>query len=257
MKSDNQVGKLFIVGIGPGNPMHLTLAAREALTQSDVIVGYKKYIELVKELITDKQVIATGMGEEVKRAAESISLATAGKTVSLVSGGDPGIYGMAGLVLELLHSTTYRYLKDKVNLQIIPGVTAFCAAAALLGAPLMHDFAVISLSDRLTPWQEISRRLQMAAQGDFIIVLYNPKSTERQCQISKAREILLKYRSGSTPVGVVNSAYRDGQSITITDLEHMLDSDIDMSTTIVVGKSNTFRFGEWLITPRGYQAKYR
>ncbi len=139
----------------------------------------------------------------------------------------------------------------------IPGVTAFCAAAALLGAPLMHDFAVISLSDRLTPWQEISRRLQMAAQGDFIIVLYNPKSTERQCQISKAREILLKYRSGSTPVGVVDSAYRDGQSITITDLEHTLDSDIDMSTTIIVGKSNTFRFGEWLITPRGYQAKYR
>ena len=255
MSDDRKPGKLFIVGLGPGDLEHLTFEAKEVLVHSDVIVGYKTYIELVRELIADKQVISTGMGEEVKRAAKAVSLAVAGKTVSLVSSGDPGIYGMAGLVLELLHSQDYPG-GTKVKLQVVSGVPALCTAAALLGAPLMHDFACISLSDRLTSWQVVASRLRMAAEGDFVIVLYNPKSSERQRQLAEARKILLQYRSGSTPVGIVDSAFREGQKVTMTDLEHMLDFDVGMFTTIVVGNSTTFTFDQWMVTPRGYEAKY-
>jgi precorrin-3B C17-methyltransferase len=159
---------------------------------------------------------------------------------------------MAGLVLEFLHSQD-----QAINLQIIPGVPALCATAALLGAPLMHDFASISLSDRLTPWQTITTRLQMAAEGDFVITIYNPKSRGRQWQLTEAREILLRYRDRSTPVGIVRNAYRKDQKITITDLAHMLDFEVDMFTTIVIGNASTFISGNWIVTPRGYQTKYK
>ena len=255
MSDDRKLGKLFIVGLGPGDLEHLTFEAKEVLIRSDVIVGYKTYIELVRELIADKQVISTGMGEEVERAAKAVSLAVAGKTVSLVSSGDPGIYGMAGLVFELLHSRDYPGAAE-VKLQVVSGVPALCTAAALLGAPLMHDFACISLSDRLTSWQVVASRLGMAAEGDFVIVLYNPRSSERQHQLAEARKILLQHRSGSTPVGIVDSAFREGQKVTITDLERMLDFDVGMTSTIVVGNSTTFTFDQWMVTPRGYGAKY-
>jgi precorrin-3B C17-methyltransferase len=253
MSSDAPKGKLYVVGIGPGNSGHLTFAAREALTRSNVIVGYRTYIKLLGELTAGKRVITGGMGEEVKRAAQAISLAAMGETVSLVSSGDPGVYGMAGLVMELLYNEPD---DSRLDVQVVPGVPVLCSAAALLGAPLMHDFASISLSDRLTPWKEISQRLRMAAKGNFVIVLYNPRSRERQWQLVEARKILLGYRRGSVPVGIVDNAYRAGQKITITDLEHMLDFDIGMATTIIVGNSTTYTSGGWVVTPRGYQTKY-
>ena len=255
-EAGNQIGKLFIVGLGPGDSEHLTFEAKEIITNSDVIVGYRTYVRMIKDMVGSKQVIATGMGEEIKRASEAVSLACAGKTVSLVSSGDPGIYGMAGLVMELLRSKDYPHAAD-LQVQVIPGVPAFSAASALLGAPLMHDFASISLSDLLTPWKVIALRLHMAAKGNFVIALYNPRSKKRQRQLIEAREILLKYRSSSTPVGIVDNAHHDKQKVNITDLEYMLDFDIGMSTTIIVGNSTTFTFNEWMVTPRGYDAKYR
>lgn len=247
-------GKLFLVGIGPGDPEQMTFKAREALIRSNVVVGYKTYVKLIEQFLSQKEVIAGGMGGEVERMKRAVSLAEEGKTVAVVCSGDAGIYGMAGLVGEIMQQ---QGCPTKFEIEVIPGVPSLCAAAALLGAPIMHDFASISLSDRLTPWRVIALRLRMAAKGDFVIVLHNPKSRERQLQLVAARKILLRYRSSSTPVGIVDNAYREGQKVTITDLEHMLDFDIGMSTTIIVGNSTTFTFGRWVVTPRGYQTKYR
>jgi cobalt-precorrin 5A hydrolase/precorrin-3B C17-methyltransferase len=247
-------GKLFLVGIGPGEPEQMTFKAREALTGSNVVVGYKTYIKLIEQFLSQKEVITGGMGGEVERMKKAISLAEEGKTVAVVSSGDAGIYGMAGLVGEIVQQQGF---PTKFEIEVIPGVPSLCATATLLGAPIMHDFASISLSDRLIPWRVVARRLRMAAKGDFVIVLYNPKSKQRQYQLAEARGILLRYRSGSTPVGIVNNAYREGQKVTITDLEHMLDFDIGMFTTIIVGNSTTFTFERWMVTPRGYRAKYR
>ncbi|MBT9148669.1 MAG: precorrin-3B C(17)-methyltransferase [Dehalococcoidia bacterium] len=247
-------GKLFLVGIGPGDPEQMTFKAREALAWSNVIVGYKTYVKLIEQFLSQKEVIAGGMGGEVERMKRAVSLAEDGKTVAVVCSGDAGIYGMAGLVGEIMQQ---QRCPAKFEIEVIPGVPSLCAAASLLGAPIMHDFASISLSDRLTPWRVIALRLRMAAKGDFVIALHNPKSRERRHQLVDARKILLRYRSRSTPVGIVDNAYRQGQKITITDLEHMLDFDIGMSTTIIVGNSTTFTFDRWMVTPRGYRAKYR
>jgi len=247
-------GKLFLVGIGPGAPEQMTFKAKEALTWSNVVVGYKTYIKLIEQFLSQKEVITGGMGGEVERMKRAASLAEEGKTVAVVCSGDAGIYGMAGLVGEIIQQ---QGCSTKFEIEVIPGVPSLCATAALLGAPIMHDFASISLSDYLIPWTDIARRLRLAAQGDFVIALYNPKSRERQHQLAEARKILLQYRSCSTPVGIVDNAYRRGQTVTITDLEHMLDFDIGMSTTIIVGNSTTFTFERWMVTPRGYRAKYR
>ena len=242
-------GKLFLVGIGPGDPEHLTLRAREAINQSEVVVGYKSYIKLIEPYLGQKEVIATGMGAEVERVKTAISLAKKGKTVSLVSSGDTGIYGMAGLVGEVLGH------RD-IDIEVIPGVPLLVASAALLGAPINSDFVSISLSDYLVPWPEITQRLELAAQGNFVIVLYNPRSQRRKVQLIKAREIILKYRPPSTPVGIATNAYRQEQEVLITDLEHMLDYEIGMNTTIIVGNSATFTIDGWMVTPRGYHKKY-
>ena len=194
------------------------------------------------------------MGREVERMKRAVSLAAEGQTVAVVCSGDAGIYSMAGLVGEIAQQQGY---STRFEIEVIPGVPSLCTAAALLGAPITHDFASISLSDRLIPWRVIALRLRMAAKGDFVIVLHNPKSSERQHQLVEARKILLRYRISSTPVGIVDNAYREGQKVTITDLEHMLDFDIGMSTTIIVGNSTTFTFGRWMVTPRGYGAKYK
>jgi len=247
-------GKLFLIGIGPGAPEQMTFKAREALTRSNVVVGYKTYVKLIKPFLSQKEVIAGGMGGEVERMKIAVGLAGEGETVAVVCSGDAGIYGMAGLVGEILPQQGN---STKFETEVIPGVPSLCATAALLGAPIMHDFAAISLSDRLTPWRLIALRLRMAAEGDFVIALHNPKSRDRQHQLAEARDILLQYRSGATPVGIVDNAHRQSQKVTITDLEHMLDSDIGMSTTIIVGNSTTFTFDRWMVTPRGYRAKYR
>jgi cobalt-precorrin 5A hydrolase/precorrin-3B C17-methyltransferase len=244
-------GKLFLVGIGPGELEQMTFKAREAINQSEVVVGYKNYIKLIEPYISHKEVIATGMGAEVERVKTAISLAEKGGVVSLVSSGDSGIYGMAGLVGEVLGGQG-----GDIDIELVAGVPLLVASATLLGAPISGDFASISLSDYLVPWEEIARRLELAARGNFVIVLYNPRSRKRRCQLTKAREIILKHRPPSTPVGITTNAYREEQEVVVTDLEHMLDYEIDMNTTVIVGNSATFNLDGWMVTPRGYKSKY-
>jgi precorrin-3B C17-methyltransferase len=248
-------GKLFLIGFGPGGHDHLTFRARQAIADSEVVIGYSTYIKLIADLLDGKQVIRKGMTEELDRATEAIDLARAGKTVALVSSGDIGIYGMAGPTFECLRECGWQP-GDNPDVEVVPGVTALSACASLLGAPLMHDFASISLSDLLTPWPVIERRIEAAAAGDFIIALYNPQSKRRTWQLSKTQEILLRYRTPTTPVGIVKSAYRKMQHIVITDLAHMPDHEVGMLTTILVGNSNTEQFTNLMVTPRGYSNKY-
>ncbi len=252
------MASLYIVGTGPGAVCHLTDAARQAIAASDVIVGYDSYVELVRTLLTGKQVISTGMMQEVQRCREAISLARAGKSVALVSGGDSGIYGMAGLVLELVDMDS-RQNPDlpPLEVQIIPGISAVQAAAALLGAPLMHDFAVISLSDLLTPWDLIKTRLEAAARADFVVAIYNPRSKSRRTQIEEARNILLAYRPADTPAGIVRNACREGETVVVTTLGGLLDHEIDMTSIVLIGNASSFIDAAGrIVTPRGYAAKY-
>ncbi|TAL22138.1 MAG: precorrin-3B C(17)-methyltransferase [Nitrospirae bacterium] len=249
--------KLYIVGTGPGSIEHITPYAQKAIRNSDVIVGYGTYLELIKELIDDKRVVSTGMTQEIDRCKKAVELALSGKTVSVISGGDPGIYAMAGLVFETLKSHQPSAISHQLLVEVIPGISALNASAARLGAPLMHDFAAISLSDRLTPWDLIEKRLDAAASADFVIVLYNPKSKGRQEHISRAQEIILKHRSPETPVGIVKAAMRENENVTITILKDMLNCDIDMQTTVIIGNSKTFRWNNWMITPRGYGGKFK
>lgn len=195
-------GKLLVIGFGPGDEKHITERAKEAIQESDIIIGYKTYIELIKGLITGKQIISTGMTEEVSRAQEAVKQAELGKKVAVISSGDAGVYGMAGLVYEVLIEKGWK--RDTgVEVEVIPGISAINSCAALLGAPIMHDACTISLSDHLTPWTLIEKRIEAAAQADFVIALYNPKSGRRTKQIMEAQRILLKYRSPETPVGLV------------------------------------------------------
>lgn len=239
-----------MVGTGPGSPEHLSPRALLALQSSDVVVGYKTYIALISELVEGKEIISTGMTREIDRCGQAIVRVREGHEVALVSSGDPGVYGMAGLALEMLHREG---LLGKVAVEVVPGITSATAAAARLGAPLMHDFAVISLSDLLTPWEIIEKRLDMAAAGDFVTVLYNPASHKRIDQIRTAGEIMLRHKPPSTPVGIVRNAERDGETVIITDLEHMLDHPIDMFTIVIIGNCNTRQLGDYLVTPRGYR----
>ncbi len=237
-----------MVGIGPGSAKDITLRARSALASSDIIVGYKTYLDIVRDLIKDKPALGSGMGEEKERCQMALEEASKGKTVSLISSGDPGVYGMAGLALELASQTGLT-----VPIEIVPGVPASYAASALLGAPLAHDHVIISLSDLLTPWELIEKRLRLAAQGDFSIVLYNPKSSQRTWQIEKTRQILLEYLPPATPAGIVKDAGRPGQAVFITTLDKLLEFPIDMTTIVIVGNSTTFVHNGLMITKRGYK----
>ncbi len=237
-------GKIFIVGTGPGSLEHITPAAQEAIRRSDVIVGYGTYLDLITELLHGKEILSTGMTQEVDRCRKAMELARCNKTVSVISGGDPGVYAMAGLVFELLRSEEGK------------GGTAMNASASRLGAPLMHDFACISLSDRLTPWEVIEKRLEAASAADFVIVLYNPRSKGRAGHISRARQIIRKHRDPATVVGIVKGAMREHEKVIVTDLEHMQDSDIDMQTTVIIGNSKTFAWKQLMVTPRGYENKF-
>ncbi len=246
-------GKLYIVGTGPGGIQDMTLRALSALREADTVVGYKRYIELISELTTGKEVFSFSMTEEIKRAEKAISLAESGRVVALVSGGDPGIYGMAGLVLEILSK---RKKIPEFEIKIIPGVSAMCACSALAGAPLMTDFAVISLSDRLIPWEEIEKRLEAFASTDVPVVIYNPKSRKRKHHLKKAKEIFLKYRKKDTPCAVVSNAGREKEKVILTTLSEMDLQEVHMGTTIIVGNSVSYCTGNWIITPRGYHKKY-
>jgi precorrin-3B C17-methyltransferase len=247
-------GAIYIVGTGPGSIEHLTPRAFLAIRRSDVIVGYPTYLNLIRGLIIGKEIVSTGMAREIDRCTKAIELAGRGKRVSVISGGDPGIYAMAGLIFDLLREKKVP-LPDSVSVEVIPGISALNACAARLGAPLMHDFAVVSLSDRLTPWETIARRLDAAAGTDFVIVLYNPKSASRRKHIRKAQEILLRHRPGSTPVGIVKGATRQDEAIILSDLDSMPFDKIDMQTTVIIGNSQSVVWNGRMITPRGYENK--
>lgn len=262
-KPDEQMrtGKIFVVGTGPGSLEHLTPAARKTIRSADVVVGYGTYLDLIEEILKDKEVLSTGMTQEVDRCRKAVELARTGKTVAVISGGDPGVYAMAGLVFEVLRNGECGTRGEEqdasaIAVEVIPGISALNAAASRLGAPLMHDFACISLSDRLTPWKVIEKRLDAAAAADFVIVLYNPRSKGRAGHINRAREIILKHRAPSTITGIVNGAMREQERIIVTDLEKMRDGDIDMQTTVIIGNSKTFRWHDLMITPRGYEKKF-
>ncbi|NOY65543.1 MAG: precorrin-3B C(17)-methyltransferase [Nitrospirae bacterium] len=248
-------GKLFIVGIGPGGDEHITYRARKVIESSDTIAGYNKYIELIGDLVKNKEVISTPMTREIERCRSAINEALKGKTVSLVCSGDPGIYAMAGLVFEILKDG-YPEDTDRIEVSVIPGVPALSAAASLLGAPLMHDFVSISLSDRLTPWEIIEKRLHSAAEADFVIVLYNPRSRTRVEHLKKAIEIINRYRKPPTPVGIVRAATRENEEVIVTTLSDVHYESVDMETILIIGNSETFMWNGFIVTPRGYNKKY-
>ncbi len=248
-------GKIFLVGFGPGAGEHMSYRAREAIAESDVVIGYSTYIKLVADLLEGKEVVRKGMTEEIDRCLEAYEQARLGKTVALVSSGDIGVYGMAGPTYEVLLQSGWRP-GDGIEVEVVPGSTALSACAALVGAPLTHDFCAISLSDLMTPWPVIERRLEAAGRGDFVVALYNPKSGRRTGQIVEARRILLKHRHPDTPVAIVKSAYRKRQNIQHTTLAEMADCDIGMLSTVLVGNSSSFFRAGLMITPRGYASKY-
>ena len=248
-------GILSVVGIGPGHDRHMTPAALEAIAQADLVVGYGTYIRLVRHLLSGKEIIRTGMTEEIGRARTAVERARAGGHVALISSGDAGVYGMAALVFQVLRELGWRR-EASPELRLIPGITAISSCASLVGAPLGHDFCCISLSDLLTPWAAIARRLEAAASADFVIGLYNPASGRRTRQIVAAQEIIKQYRDGGTPAALIKSAYRKQEHIVLTDLNHLLDYEIGMLTTVIIGASHTFLFENYLVTPRGYGNKY-
>ena len=222
----------------------------KAIEESSVVVGYRSYLALIEDIIGDKTVYSFEMTEEVERCSLALRLAGEGRVVTLVSSGDPGIYGMAGLVLELNRI----YQVD--DIEILPGITAVSACASRVGAPLMCDFAVISLSDLLVPWTLIETRLECAARGDFVIALYNPKSKKRTEQIEKASAIIKQYRSPTTPVAIVTNAFRRNETVVLTELEGFTAHPISMLSVVIIGNSQTKRLGNHLVTPRGYGEKY-
>ncbi len=229
----------------------MTPAAAAALHGAEVVVGYKTYLDLIADFLANKEVIASEMMKEVERCRRSLEMAESGKAVALVSGGDPGIYAMAGLVYELAEE-----MDCACTIEIIPGIAAVNGCAAVLGAPLMHDFAAVSLSDLLTPWPLIEKRLTAAAMADFVTAIYNPRSKKRTQQIVRAREIFLDHRQPSTPVGIVTAATRDTEKAVVTTLENMLAEEITMQSTVIIGNTATYVWKGKMITPRGYAGKY-
>jgi precorrin-3B C17-methyltransferase len=248
-------GTLTIVGIGPGAHDHTTPAALAAIAEAEVVVGYTTYIRLVRDLIQGKEVVRTGMTEEIGRARIAVERAQAGAKVVIISSGDAGVYGMGGLVFQVLQEIGWTQGASP-ELRLIPGITALNACASLVGAPLGHDFCAISLSDLLTPWPVIERRIKAAAESDFVIGLYNPASGRRTRQIVRAHELIREHRLGTTPVALVKSAYRRRETRVLTDLDHCLEYEIGMLTTVIVGSSQTFVYEGHMVTPRGYTNKY-
>lgn len=248
-------GKILLVGFGPGSKEDMTYRARQAIASADVVIGYSTYIKLVEDLLDGKEVVRKGMTEEIDRSVEAYEQAKLGKVVAVVSSGDIGIYGMAGPTYEVLFQAGWTP-DSGIEVEIVPGASALNSCAALVGAPLTHDFCAISLSDLLTPWPVIARRLAAAAEADFVVALYNPKSGRRTRQIVEAQRLFLHYRRSDTPVAVVKSAYRPKQRVELTTLAQMSECDIGMLSTVLIGNSNTFVRDGLMVTPRGYANKY-
>lgn len=238
--------KLYVIGIGPGGKERMTQEALAAIEDSDVIVAYTPYLDYVKDYVGDKETFTSGMRKEVERCQRAIDFAREGKTTSILSTGDAGLYGMAGPILELLRDD------EEIQVEIVPGVTSVFSAAAELGAPVMHDLAIISLSDLMTPWDLIQKRVDLAAQGDFVIGLYNPRSKGRPDHLQTAIEIMLRYKDPKTPVGVVKNSGRENTEKWITTLEDLDYEKIDMLTVLIIGNKATFVDGDRMVTPRGY-----
>lgn len=241
-----RLNKLYVVGIGPGAPEEMTLRARRALECAQVIAGYGVYVDLVRPLFPEKEYLVTAMRKESERCRMAIEAACSGKTVAMISSGDAGVYGMAGLVLELAEGRG-------LQVEIVPGVTAALSGGAVLGAPLTHDFAVISLSDLLTPWEKIEKRLELAGEADFCIALYNPSSVRRADYLRRACGILLRSHAAETVCGAVRNIGREGQHMELMTLAELADYDADMFTTVFVGNSQTRVIDGRMVTPRGYR----
>ena len=242
------MGKIYVIGIGPGSERDLTIGARDILGKVDVVVGYKYYFQFVAHYLQpDAECVDTGMRQETARAREAFRFADEGKEVAVISSGDAGIYGMAPLIYEMAEE-----LKSTIEIEVLPGISAFQTAASILGAPIGHDFCIISLSDLMTPWAKIERRIIAAAEADFITAIYNPKSVKRYWQIERLRELFLKERDANTPVGIVRQAGREDQEVTYTTLAEFDAEQIDMFTMVIIGNSQTFTTRNRMITPRGY-----
>ncbi|ETR69242.1 MAG: precorrin-3B C17-methyltransferase [Candidatus Magnetoglobus multicellularis str. Araruama] len=227
-------------------------------------MGYTSYVDLIKELISGKKIISTSMKKEVDRVQAAIEASLSGSCCAIISSGDPGIYAMAGLVFEICKKRSIQVIKPEsglekegsICLEVVPGIPAVASGASLLGAPLTHDFACISLSDLLTPWDLIEKRIEHAAIADFVIVLFNPKSKKRAWQLNKAQDIILKYRNDDTPVGLVKNAMRKKQSVLTISLKDLHKADVDMLTTVFIGSSVSEKYLDYMYTPRGYSGKY-
>jgi precorrin-3B C17-methyltransferase len=258
--------KLYIIGIGPGDIDHMSGRAVRVLTSVDAVAGYTTYIDLIRPIIADKQIVSTGMTREIERIAAALDIAMTGKSCAVVSSGDPGVYAMAGLVFEMCRERKIPIVRpgfshsgklaDPLQVEVVPGIPALCSGASLLGAPLTHDFAAISLSDLLTPWERIESRLDAAAKSDFVMVLYNPKSKKRKGHLEKAQQIVLRYRDGDTPVGIVVSAMRRDQDVRIIALKDLHLAAVNMQTTVFIGSSASAQYLDFMVTPRGYREKY-
>ena len=241
-------GRLHVVGFGPGGKEHMTFKAAETIQNADVVTGYTTYINMLKPIFPDKEYKATGMMKEVERCRMAIEDAMSGKDVAMVSSGDSGIYGMAGIVYQLADE-----MEADIDIDTVPGMTAASTAASVLGAPLMHDLAIISLSDLMTPIDLIMKRVDCAGEGDMIVCLYNPKSKTRTKYLSDAQQILLRHRSPETPVGIVRNAGREDERAQITTLGDLDKADVDMFCIVIIGNSQTYVSNGRMITPRGYR----
>ena len=241
-------GKIIVIGFGPGDKGNMTFRAADAVEEAEVIYGYDVYTDLLKEFFPGKDFKPSKMLREVERCTLAIEEAEKGRTVAIVSSGDSGIYGMAGIVYQIADERN-----SKIEIDVVPGITAASAAASLLGAPLMHDLAIISLSDLLTPLDLIMKRVECAGIGDMIVCLYNPKSKKRTDYVERASEILMRFRSADTPAGIARNIGRKDENVTITTLGKLKDEKIDMFSTIIIGNSQTFVSGGRIITPRGYR----
>ncbi|KCZ71788.1 precorrin-3B C17-methyltransferase [Candidatus Methanoperedens nitroreducens] len=253
MSQSRLQGKLYIVGIGPGSIEHLTKKAKDALLESEYVIGNGTYLDQIADVIKNAKIIRSGMGGEVERARRAVFLSR-DHVVSIISGGDANVYGMAGIVFEVAEK------ESDIEIEVIPGVTALSAAASLLGAPVVSDFAAVSLSDLLTPIDLIERRLKSAAQADFVIAIYNPKSKSRRQNFGWAIEIIREYRSEDTPAGIVKNATREGETVIATTIGKIMEYNdvVDMSTIVLIGNSESRLWDSRnrIITPRGYQRKY-
>ena len=239
--------KIYVIGIGPGNMEDITPRAIKAIERSEVIVGYSTYQELISPLTAGKEIVSSGMTREIERCRAALGYALAGKITAVISSGDAGVYGMASPVYEVCAG------HPEVDIEVIPGVTAACSGAAAVGAPLTHDFAVISLSDRLTPWEVIEKRLRLAAEGDFVICLYNPSSKKRSGYLRRACECVLGYKKPETLCACAENVGREGGSFRLYSLEELMDIEVNMFTTVFIGNENTKEINGRIVTPRGYK----